>query len=178
MPIMPTAELYRTARIRVEDRIPEEWRESLPVPRRSDKGLQLCFFFCPAASRPMKGVELAPPDHLVTMNASTGAVDRLEAVSPSTFQQSDSPDKPLGIYAMSSGWTFDVYMAKQDRLFSALDTLLPAFASGIIPKAAKDRGAAEEYWTLFLELREPMLAPYYDALGTDFATWLGKVKGR
>jgi hypothetical protein len=166
-------ELVRLGRLYSAGAVADEFRQSLPIPRRSPDGLRVDFFFCAAFARPGQPVVLGPPHFLIAVHADSGQLDYLRAVGPKDFGQSHGKDESIGTFGMQEGMRVEEFMDKRATLYATYDILLPAFARGGM--AVVDDGvreAAREYKVLFRILSEPPLLPYYHALGQEFFTWV------
>ncbi|MGH8219317.1 MAG: hypothetical protein ACREUT_12265 [Steroidobacteraceae bacterium] len=170
-------QLYALGRTATLQSVPEQSRESLPIPVRGPGGLTVAFFFCPSLAIPRAGVKMAPPHYLVTLDPSTGRVRELRAVVPAEFGRRDAPDAPLGLFNLPAGMTPAQYLEQRGTLFVLYDRLLPAFAHPHEPVSALTRAAAKQFGELFAVLEEPPVAPYYNAVGRDFFDWLQEAAG-
>jgi hypothetical protein len=173
---LPMANLYPLARLRASGAVPDEARQSLPIPVRKSGGAQVLFFFCPAQLSAREGLRVAPPDYLERIDPATGALVELRAVTPADFGQRHAPDEPLGSVALAADLTPEQYVALRSQLFALYDRLLPAFAAGA-ERSPGDalRRDARELRAAFERLREEPLAPYYAAIGAEFFAWLEAV---
>ncbi len=170
-----TAELTRLARMNASGAVPEESRQSLPVPVQRPEGLRILFMFAPSQASPTEGVRMAPPNYVARMEPGTGKLEELRAVGPSDFGQSHGENDVIGAYVMPEGMTVDEYLETRDRLYAVYDLLLPAFAAGRAAATPDLKEAALEFRKLFSAMSEPPLSPYYSALGKDFFAWVARL---
>lgn len=165
-------ELFDQARIQTSGIVPDESRQSMPLPNLIEGTLRVSFFFCPAVVTPQEGAKLIPPNLVCHMDPVTGTLIELRAVTPSDFGQSDDPSKELGRYTMPTGMTPIEYVNKRSRLFELYDQLLPVF-SGKSHKSKSDvHLTIEEFKKSFDELSEPVLRTYYRNGAAEFFKWL------
>jgi hypothetical protein len=169
------ANLYQLARMRASGAIPDEARQSLPIPVRAPGGVQVLFFFAPAQLSAREGLRVAPPDYLERIDPVTGALVELRAVKPAEFGQRHAPNQPLGSVALGPDLAPEQYVALRSDLFALFDRLLPAFAANEARPGDALRRDARELRAAFERLREEPLAPYYAAIGAEFFGWLDAV---
>ena len=80
------SQLMKLGRTHAGDRIPEQSRQSLPVPvpPRNDRPVSIAFMFCPSQALP--GVNrLAPPNAMVWLDPRGGDMLSLKPVTPQSF---------------------------------------------------------------------------------------------
>jgi len=150
--------------------------QSYPVPVQGDQGLRLAFLYCKAMIvRPREGLQLWPPNYIAFMVAGTGRFDQLKAVAARDFGQTYTMDQPIGVYLTAAERLADSFLTKQARLYQTYDQLLPAFArrTNAVPSEVKQ--AADEFRSLFPEVAEAPLLPYYQHVGSEFFDWLTRV---
>lgn len=155
--------------------LPDETRQSFPIPVRGDKGLRVAFLYCPAKVVAFEGVSLMPPHYVTHVNAQTGKFEEMKEVSPGDFGQKHPPDQFMGKFQMPKGMTSEGYVAQQKRLYKLYDLLMPPFAADQKSGSEELKKSAKEFLELFQRLSEPPLQPYYQAAGKDFFSWLEKV---
>ena len=149
--------------------VPDQDRESLPVPVLLGSKAGVEFFFAPSRPRPKQPADLFPPTFAILLDPD-GSFIRLWRVFPSDFGRNDDPSGQLGQFGLPEGWTFEEYNRRHARLLQCLDLLLPQFAKN--SRAGEVKATAREYLAIFKELMEPPLAPYYDAVGKAFLAWV------
>jgi hypothetical protein len=166
------SELMRLGRAHVTDRVPEQSRQSLPVPARRGGRLQVAFMYNPTLTRPGRSW-MAPPDAVAWLDPVSGALAAVTAVTPADFGQQHPPGEMLGEFQLPQGLTADQYLDLRQRLFPLYDLLLSAW-SGNLPASAPAllQGAAREFLQIFGQVSEPPLLPYYHALGTEYFQWV------
>ena len=163
--------LMKQGRVLVSATVPEQSRQSLPVPLRYGDTLQVAFFYCPSQALPGV-VRMAPPHYLARLDPATGALISLVPVTPATFHLAHPPREELGKYSLPDGMSIDQYFALRDRLFWLYDQLTPAFAQDPQSQRTDLKPLATEFLRGFEMLSEPPVRPYYDALGADYFRWL------
>jgi hypothetical protein len=156
------------------DQVPEQSRQSLPVPvpAREDRPLRVAFMFCPAQALP--GVtRMAPPNQIAWLDPHSGALLGVRPVTPASFGQSHPPREPLGEFRLAQGVTAESYLALRERLFQLYDLLFPIWAGqASAPEQARWGPSARELLQIFGQVGEPPLIPYYYSLGKDFFDWM------
>jgi hypothetical protein len=152
--------------------VPEQSRQSLPVPIRGVSGLEIAYFFFPSQASPVNGVKAAPPHFLERLDPTAGTLIELLGVTPDYFHQHDQPSQLLGVFRLPVGMTAQEYLDRRRQLFSLYDRLLPYFAQDDKSVEGVDRYSAQEFLALFELLREPPLMSYYQALGQGYFEWV------
>jgi hypothetical protein len=173
--ILAMENLFRLARQRASGTIPDEGRQSLPIPVREQSQLSVLFLFCPSRLSPREGALISPPDYVARMDPASGALIELRKTKPADFGQSHSVDQPIDAVRLPDDMTVEQYVELQKRLFSLYDHLLPHFAEGSARVPTDVRDAARELGETFARLREEPLAPYYAHAGREFFAWVNAV---
>lgn len=168
---MKTEEIYKSARIQVGQFVPDEARQSFPIPVRRSDGIKLIFLFCPSFNSPA-GSQMYPPNYLVRLDVLTGKMEERKKVAPQDFAQTHNPNEPVGLFVLPRRVSVNEYLEKRARLFELYDDLLPAFAAGKAASNSEIRRQATEFVSLFSLLKEPPLIDYYAAVGREFFDWL------
>jgi hypothetical protein len=162
--------LMRQARILVSDKVPEQSRQSLPIPVRLSKGLHIGFMFAP--SQAMPGLNrLAPPNWVAWLHPTTAELAVLQPVTPATFGQAHDARQMIGEFRLPPGMNADAYLAERHKLMALYTTVVMAWDGGLPPQQAGLQAPAAEFLRLFGLLAEGPLIPYYYALGTAFFDW-------
>lgn len=175
MPIAPgrfaAKELFQLARMNASGAVPDESRQSLPIPIRTREGMRVQFIFFAAVPRPNVQM-LGVPQYLATLDPRNGALELLRKVTPSDFGQSHDPAQPIGPFSLPQGVTLEEFNRDLERLFAVYDELLPAFADSRA-SGTVDAKLRAEFVRLFGRVFEPPLAPYYKSAGAEFFNWVG-----
>jgi hypothetical protein len=171
---METKELYRLARMRSSGTIPDEWRQSLPIPVRRNNRLHLAFFFVPTVKKPGAPVELGPPDYMVTLRVADGRLETLQSLDGARSPDAP-PDTSIGTFGLPEGMTAEEFLNRQLELFAAYDVLLPLFDSAETNVGQNGRDWAKHFQRLFEMVSEPPLRPFYNSFGGEFFAWLKEV---
>lgn len=175
-PLMQTEQLNRLARMLTSGAVPEQYRQSLPMPVLRNNTIALALFYCPSRFAPGQPVQLQAPRYRLFLNPFTGVLEELKAVTGRDFGLGDPGEAPIGSFGLPQGMTADDYMGKLERLFTLYDQLLPLFGGTPPPKSHYLKKIGDEFHQLFNELSEPPLLPYYQVLGKDFFTWLDRLR--
>lgn len=168
------SQLMKLGRTHAGERIPEQSRQSLPVPvpARDDRPVRIAFMYCPSQALPGLN-RLAPPNQMVWLDPTTGDLLALKPVTPQSFGQQHPPREPLGEFRLPPGMTADQYLALRERLFQLYDLLFPPWAQNLPPQEpAHLQGAAREFLQIFGQISEPPLIPYYYTLGVAYFDWV------
>jgi hypothetical protein len=168
---MSAADLATTAGSVTSQSVPDETRQSLPIPVRHAGTLAVTFFYCPAAARP-QGARMYPPRFWLWLDPTTGAMLELKRVTPGDFGRNDARDQMLGVLVLPEGMTQNQYLEQKAALFALYDALLPEFAHPQSFVSAATRSAARKFDALFYRLREPPVAAYYETIGQEFFQWV------
>lgn len=164
------AELMRLGRVHVMNHVPEQSRQSLPVPLHIAGALRVAFMYAP--SQIMPGVNrMAPPHFVAWLDPHSGALIELKPVAPQFFKQSHGRDDMIGEFRLPSGMTADQYLEQRARLFELYAQLVPAWHASPATERHDLRAAAQEFLRSFGTLSEPPLMPYYYSLGANFFNW-------
>ncbi|HNT39612.1 MAG TPA: hypothetical protein PKO45_10890 [Rubrivivax sp.] len=174
---LPFAQLMKLGRSLVADQVPDQSRQSLPVPvpARAERPLRVAFMYCPAQALP--GVNrLAPPNQLAWLDPIHGTLLAVQAVTPASFGQPDAARELLGEFRLPVGVTAESYLALRERLLQLYDLLLPQWAqwSPAVERPVLQANASE-FLQVFGKVGEPPLIPYYYSLGRAFFDWVREV---
>ncbi len=172
--IISFAELMKLGRSLVMDRVPEQSRQSLPVPVRVNGALRIGFMYSPSQALP-NVTRLAPPHFVAWLDPADGTLSDVRAVTPQAFRRTDGAGELLGQFSLPQGMDANQYLAARERLFWLYEQLVPAWFAD--PRAERKdlRPLAMEFIRSFSLLSEPPLAPYYDSLGAEFFTWVRSI---
>jgi hypothetical protein len=178
---MPPVEIHSVvhltnmARRYLASALAPEFLQSQPIPVPGPKALRVAFLFGKGMIiEPGEGLQLMPPSYLGFLNAVTGDVEELRAVTPGELGQKHKEEELIGRYLTLPERMMPEFLTKQARLQQVYDTLLPAFA-GLKPgDSAEVKRAAGEFKTLFAQVSEGPWLPYYQAVGKQFFAWLEK----
>lgn len=168
--MMTAHELYRLGRMRVSGTVPDEDRESLPIPVRHGGSLYVLFLFFPSINRPGQPSQLGAPAYVATLRAADGHLESLQSLGA-------SGGGTIGSFGLPEGMTAPEYLERQQELFAAYDVLLPAFERGDTDLGASGREWAAYGRQLFDIVSEPPLRPYYAQYGAEFFAWLARIGG-
>lgn len=169
------ADLVKSARIQSSGTVPEQSRQSLPVPLFRNGNLLIAFLYCPALALPKQPVKMSPPQYLLSLRSDTGSLFELKAVAPRDFGQTHKPGEMIGTFALPEKMTVEDFIIKQDRLYGLYDILLPEFTLRKTKVDPRTKAAAREFNLLFPLLSEPPLKPYYRSLGMEYFNWVDEI---
>jgi hypothetical protein len=151
-----------------------ETHQSFPIPVGAGAALRVVFLYCPSRAVPREGLYLAAPNYRATLSATTGKFEELKAVEPPDLGVPADPADSLGTFGLPDGMTSEQYLELQNRLYDGYDALLPLFADDVRSLQTLPR-LATQFESIFFELSERGLRPYYRAVGKRFFDWLGSV---
>ena len=150
--------------------------QSYPIPCPGAEGLMAAFLYCTAAIvKPREGILLKPPRYIAFFNTETGAFEELKLFSPQEWGLPPVEEEWLGSYLTPAERLSAEFLTKQIRLYQAYDLLMVPFASGQTSISDNERRSAIGFKTLFIEISEKPLLPYYQTIGNQFFAWLDLV---
>jgi hypothetical protein len=161
----PTAELNQKVqayRARIPD-MPLEAVQGYPVPVVRKGKLWLGFPFFKRRGVPPEPPELFPPQWVVYIDAQAG--DDVEV------ERRDVPDGSVGQHKLNL--TMKEFEEKRNRLWTAVDQLMPLAASNASDVPEQLRPIAADFRRLWTELVQRPLEPYYCELNARWFRLLG-----
>lgn len=165
------SDLMRLGRLHVMDRVPEQSRQSLPIPVRINGALRVAFFYAP--SQVLPGVNrLAPPNFVAWFDPVTGALLTSQKVTPQDFGHLREATDFIGEYRLPKEMTVNQYLVARERLFDLYANLVPTWMTGTQHRTVDQQLLAQEFLRSFDSISEPPLIPYYHALGKEFFDWV------
>jgi hypothetical protein len=155
--------------------MPPMSHQSLPIPSPGMKGLRVAFLYCTATIiKPKEGLQMQTPAYVACLDAETGKFEEIKAIVPAEYGQKHQAGEVIGSCLTPPERLLPEYLTKQVKLFEAYDALLPPFAAGMAQVGAEVKKAAADFQTLFGQISEGPLAPYYQGVGKQFFDWLKK----
>jgi hypothetical protein len=154
--------------------IPGGVHESLPVPVLQKGGtLKIAAMYCRAEIvESGAGLQLWPPSRVAWIDARSGRLELLRAVTPADFGRSDDPDRPLGAVPPPAERMGAEHQSALALFLQAFDAALPHFVDQTGRPSVEASLAARELGDLFGRVAEMPLRPYYRALSPKFFAWL------
>jgi len=166
---MSPEQLQESARAAMATEVPTESHLSLLVP----SGDSVAFMFCTAVLQANVGLFLLPPSRLVYMDPVTGQKISSKIVTPADFERSDPPGQLIGRYDMLRGVKpGEDFLTLQHSLFRNYELILPYFFTEDESPTVEIRAAANDFLSIFMQIAEEPLLPYYTFLGREFFSWL------
>ena len=92
-----------------------------------------------------KPVKMNPPQYLLLLQASTGALVELRAVNSKDFGLTHGPTELLGTFGLPGGMSVEDFTEKLALLTMVYDRLLPEFAARKPAVAPEIRKTADEF---------------------------------
>ena len=162
-------DLYKKARIASGGVVPDEARESLPLPVLEKNQLYVDFLFFPSRLDGKGGVELMPPSHRVRL-APDGDLIFCEAVDVARLRPGHRPFQVLGTFAMPPGMTAKEFLEQRARFEQLLVPLCAAFQKHDLDE--KLSAQAKELSQIMGVIREKPVLDYYQIFGKQFLAYL------
>jgi hypothetical protein len=167
------ADLFESARAKVHLTLSNETYQSYPIllpPSREGGSPRVAFVYGVLRSVKGEGRYFVVPHLLAILDAASGEVKERRDVVPRDLGISEEPGKFAGLHVLAKGMTADEYVDRRKRLFELYDVLAGAFIRA--EERSRYARQALEFRTLFFQLSEAPLAPYYRAVGRDFFGWI------
>lgn len=156
----------------------EAFTQSLPIPLYLKGQFLVGFIFFRKFGLSPSPPKVYPPRYRVLVESETGEIVEIVLVKPGDFQINLPPDNPLGEHKLSPDITMKIYLEKRKKLYQLYDEILPLYKMQKSPFLETEREEIEEFYSLFNELVEKPLLPFYKALNPEFFLWLeGKSVG-
>ena len=170
---MKNEQLYQEARIKASSVVPDEARQSLPIPVMRNSRLQVDYLFAPNQLSAVTGEMLFTPTWQISFDWKNGDLLELQKVSPAYYGIHQEAGQEIGRMSLPEGMDAMEFLARRKRLLELCDHLFDAFASGDTAPTNKEQ--AREYRSLFNDVSEPPLLPYYESRGREFFQWIDKL---
>jgi hypothetical protein len=173
IPLQHMADLFEAARAKVHLTLSNETYQSYPIllpPERGSGSPRVAFLYGVLRSVKGEGRYFVVPQVLAILDAASGEVKERRNVVPRDLGVPQEPGTFAGLHVLAKGMTPDEYTERRKRLFELYDELAGAFLRNEEPHRYARQGL--EFRTLFFELSETPLAPYYRAVGRDFFGWI------
>jgi hypothetical protein len=153
--------------------LPAGVHESLPVPVLQKGGLRIAAMYCRGEIvEPGGGLQLWPPSRVAWVDARSGRLEVLRAVTPADFGRSDDPERPLGAVPPPAERLGAEFQEATALFLQAFDAALPYFVDDAGSPSSEARLAARELAERFARVAETPLRAYYQALSPKFFAWL------
>lgn len=154
--------------------LPDEVAETHPVATRTDDGVRALVLYYRMVG-PIPHGKPTLPTHAMWLDPKTANVVRFAAVTPEELGLRPPLDPVPGASADMS----DIlkYIAKRDRFFELSPGVWEAFDRSATSADTATDDDVKEYWSLFLQLVHPEIAPYYTGAAKDFFDWVRSVAG-
>ena len=155
--------------------LPGLLHESLPVPVLQQGTLKITAMYCRGEIvESGAGLQLWPPSRVAWIDAGTGRLELMRAVTPADFGCSDDPDRPLGTVPPPLERQSAAFQSALAMFLQAFDAALPHFVDRTGRPSSEARQAAQELAERFAQVAEAPLRPYYRALSPKFFAWLAE----
>ena len=147
-----------------------------PVPRMDQGQLRLAVLSCDCVTAATEGLLLHAPRHVVVFDLFTGDQVDLRDASAELGERVD-PNEEIGADRLAPGQSADNFVRQQELIYSAMDVLLPLYATGKTDVGPEQRKAARTFKETFAKVSEPVLQLYYRRLGKEWFSWIDQVVG-
>ena len=168
---LPSGTLSKQIGVHVSSFLPDQSRQSLPIPQFKQSQPILACFFCPSSISPEKGASLAPPDFVVQIDPSNGEILQASNVTPAYFGNKDKAATEIGVFTLPPGVDVMAFLALKTEFFDCCDQLLPWFWTKRKAPSSSAK-TAKRLLEIFNIISEPPLKTYYQSSGSDFFDWL------
>jgi len=153
--------------------LPAGLYESLPVPVLQQGGLRIAALYCRGEIvESGAGLQLWPPSRVAWVDARSGRLELLRAVTPADFGRSDDPERPLGAVPPPAERLGAEFQDATALFLQAFDAAVPHFVDDAGRPSSEARLAARAFAERFARVAETPLRPYYRALSPKFFAWL------
>jgi hypothetical protein len=162
--------LARASYAKALDQIPENYRQSFPIPILKDKKIYLSFLYYQSTIRYKMPTIVFSPTWMQTVDWETGGVFEWKKTASDEFGK-DSKNGQIGELSLPPNMTADQFREAEQDLYQVLEVLLPAFQAWN-NRTDADRKNIKRFNELFDKISEPPLKPYYEAIGYNWFYWL------
>lgn len=146
--------------------------QSLPLPIIDGGNLKIVFIYFPFH---VSSQSVYPPRFKSIIDAASGELEEIKAVTPRDFGMAHKPNELLGHRKIIEGLTSDQIEQRRERLYHLYDLLLPEFAIGLATVSAESRSLAVEFKGLFSFFCPAQILPYCEATGREFFSWIDRI---
>ena len=153
--------------------LPDETRQSLPIPVSSSDGGKIVFLFVPNRLIYGEGALLLAPSHKLEYNWAQKKTDGLRAFNSEDYGMEQDAGTILGMHQALPGLDLDDYEKKEERLYDLYGDLIPAYFK-TAEKNPELSNKCSEFIALFDELSEQPLIVYYQTIGKNYFDWIRK----
>ena len=167
--------LARASYAKALDQIPENYRQSFPIPIIKNKKVYLSFLYYQSTIRYKKSAIIFAPAWMQTVECETGSILEWRKTTSDEFGQNlqNLKNGQVGELSLPPNMTADQFREAEQELYKTLESLLPAFQEWNI-KTDADKENIKKFSDLFATISEPPLRPYYEMVGYSFFHWLKK----
>jgi hypothetical protein len=175
-PLVSIVKLVQRAEVHPGGALPPNSHRSYPIPCAGTEGLRVGFLYAPATVvEPQAGLQIYPPTYVAFFHAETGMFEELKSVTPAEFGLNVPLDQPLGTHLTPAHRLSAEFLTKQVRLYQDYDLLMAPFAASLSVVSEEVKRSAIDFKSLFPQVAELPLRPYYQALGEHFFSWISRI---
>jgi hypothetical protein len=175
---MTFEEIFRKIQSQTAGLLGDGYRQALPLPAMQGNAVILQVIIAPSVIREPEGTIIFPPSYLGLFQSTDASLLKLMAVDDTYFGQAHPVGEPLGVANMPEGMTFDQFINLRAELFAAYELLIPPFSKKEVNLNDQQYKAVASFLTLFPQLSEAVLKPYYEYVGKEFFAWLQEIRGQ
>ncbi|MFT3867628.1 MAG: hypothetical protein QM715_03915 [Nibricoccus sp.] len=168
MPIKDVVQIAREAAFT----LPDETRQSFPIPILSPTGSKIVFLFCPQHVMPGEGALLSPPSYSLEYDwiaKTTGGLRKI--TNAGDIGGGSFPAGSQALHKMPFGKTLDDCDKMGEELDRLYDELIPIYFKQVEPTADLPK-KCKSFLTIFSEISEKPLASLYATVGKSYFDWL------
>jgi hypothetical protein len=154
--------------------LPDETRQSLPIPVFSKAGGKIVFLFCPQHIIPREGALLSAPTHELEFDWKAKKTEGLRKFNDmSDIERRKHASASQALHKMPPGMSLNEYDKKDEELNQLFDELIPVYFKQVEAMADLPEKCCS-FLSIFREISEKPLVLYYETVGKDYFDWLQK----
>ena len=164
------ADIVGLARLYAEGVVPDEFKQTLPIPAVEDGNNTISVYYSPVKRLQSgdKGAVLFPAEFRVSVSYPDGEFIVLERLGADTQPGEIDPDGSLGLHQVTL--SMEEFDGHKQQLFDLYDRLLPIF----FQQGDKEglSGDKERFMSAFRQVYEKPFLHYYRTRGGEFFDWI------
>jgi len=163
-------EIMQLARMYSEGVVPDEYKQTLPIPAFEDGEGSVSVYYSPVQRMQSgnNGAVLFPAEYRVVVTYPEGKFKFLESLGPESHPDEVHPDGSIGLHRLTV--TMEEFETQKNLLFELYDELTePFFNGGVAEEFSKSR---ERFMGAFRLIHEEPFLFYYRSRGREFFDWV------
>lgn len=150
---------------------------ALPIPIKRGESLNIVHLFYKEGTAP--GEETVYPPHFrSTIDAETGDIVEAGPCEPLDFNVNQPTNVPTEGFGLDPGLTGEEYQIRKRRFMRLSPDIWELYSAGATTLADEQRALVADFNYCFRTIAKAPLMPYYEAIGSDFFTWLARALER